>query len=191
MELGNRIKKFREKINMSQEELADKVYASRQTISNWENDKTYPDINSLKLLSNIFDVSLDNLIEGDIENMKKTINESDRKGFVGLSRIYTIELIAMVISAYPLLKYAGVIGIAIWILFTIITIITAFEIEKIKKEYNIQTYKEIVAFYNNKSLTRDEKIEENAKIPYQKFLLSILSAIIAIIVFVLLEVLIG
>ena len=191
MKLGNRIKKFREKINMSQEELADKVYASRQTISNWENDKTYPDINSLKLLSNIFDVSLDNLIEGDIENMKKTINESDRKGFVGLSRIYTIELIAMVISAYPLLKYAGVIGIAIWILFTIITIITAFEIEKIKKEYNIQTYKEIVAFYNNKSLTRDEKIEENAKIPYQKFLLSILSAIIAIIVFVLLEVLIG
>ena len=191
MELGNRIKKFREKINMSQEELADKVYASRQTISNWENDKTYPDINSLKLLSNIFDVSLDNLIEGDIENMKKTINESDRKGFVGLSRIYTIELIAMVISAYPLLKYAGVIGIAIWILFTIITIITAFEIEKIKKEYNIQTYKEIVAFYNNKSLTRDEKIEEKAKIPYQKFLLSILSAIIAIIVFVLLEVLIG
>ena len=134
MELGNRIKKFREKINMSQEELADKVYASRQTISNWENDKTYPDINSLKLLSNIFDVSLDNLIEGDIENMKKTINESDRKGFVGLSRIYTIELIAMVISAYPLLKYAGVIGIAIWILFTIITIISAFKIEKIKKE---------------------------------------------------------
>ena len=191
MELGNRIKKFREKINMSQEELADKVYTSRQTISNWENDKTYPDINSLKLLSNIFDVSLDNLIEGDIENMKKTINESDRKGFVGLSRIYTIELIAMVISAYPLLKYAGVIGIAIWILFTIITIISAFKIEKIKKEYNIQTYKEIVAFYNNKSLTRDEKIEENAKIPYQKFLLSILSAIIAIIVFVLLEVLIG
>ena len=191
MELGNRIKKFREKINMSQEELADKVYASRQTISNWENDKTYPDINSLKLLSNIFGVSLDNLIEGDIENMKKTINESDRKGFVGLSRIYTIELIAMVISAYPLLKYAGVIGIAIWILFTIITIISAFKIEKIKKEYNIQTYKEIVAFYNNKSLTRDEKIEENAKIPYQKFLLSILSAIIAIIVFVLLEVLIG
>ncbi|MBQ7140922.1 MAG: helix-turn-helix transcriptional regulator [Bacilli bacterium] len=191
MELGNRIKKFREKINMSQEELADKVYTSRQTISNWENDKTYPDINSLKLLSNIFDVSLDNLIEGDIENMKKTISESDRKGFVGLSRIYTIELIAMVISAYPLLKYAGVIGIAIWILFTIITIITAFEIEKIKKEYNIQTYKEIVAFYNNKSLTRDEKIEEKAKIPYQRFLLSILSAIIAIIVFVLLEVLIG
>lgn len=104
MELGNRIKKFREKFNLSQEELADKVYSSRQTISNWENDKTYPDINSLKLLSNIFDVSLDNLIEGDIEKMKTTINETDRKGFIVLSRIYTLELIIMIISAYPLLK---------------------------------------------------------------------------------------
>ena len=50
MLLGNRIKKFREKINISQKELADKVYNSRQTISNWENDKTYPDINSLRII---------------------------------------------------------------------------------------------------------------------------------------------
>ena len=64
---------------MSQEELADKIYTSRQTISNWENNKTYPDINSLKLLSNIFDVSLDNLVEGDIEIMKKKIDQNDRK----------------------------------------------------------------------------------------------------------------
>ena len=191
MELGNRIKTFREKINLSQEELADKVYTSRQTISNWENDKTYPDINSLKLLSNIFDVSLDNLVEGDIEKMKKTINENDRKGFIALSRIYSIELIIMICSAYPLLKFVGVIGIGIWILITLITIVTALEIEKIKKEYNVQTYKEIVSFYENKSLTHDEKIEEKAKVPYQRFLLTILSVIIAIIVFILLDVLIG
>lgn len=50
MLLGNRIKKFREKINILQKELADKVYTSRQTISNWENDKIYPDINSLKII---------------------------------------------------------------------------------------------------------------------------------------------
>ncbi len=191
MELGNRIKTFREKMNMSQEELADTVYTSRQTISNWENDKTYPDINSLKLLSNTFDVSLDNLVEGDIEKMKKTINENDRKGFIALSKIYSIELIIMICSSYPLLKFVGIIGLGIWILITLITIITAFEIEKIKSEYDIQTYKEIVSFYENKSLTHDEKKEEKAKVPYQKFLLTILSAIIAIIVFILLDVLIG
>lgn len=191
MELGNRIKKFREKNNLSQEELADKVYTSRQTISNWENEKTYPDVNSLKLLSNIFDVSLDNLLEGDIEKMKTTINETERKGFIVLSWIYTLELIIMIISAYPLLKFFGIIGIIIWILLTFITIFTAFRLEKIKKEYNIQTYKEIVSFYENKSLTHDEKIEEKAKIPYQRFLLALLSGVIAFIVFLLLEFLIG
>lgn len=191
MELGKRIKTFREKINMSQEELADKVYTSRQTISNWENDKTYPDINSLKLLSNIFDVSLDNLIEGDIDIMKRKINETDRKGFIALSRLYSLELIIMIVSAYPLLKFVGYIGVGIWILFTLITIITAFTLEKIKNEYDIKSYKEIVAFFNNKSLTHEEKIEEKAKCPYQKVILTILSGVIAFIVFILLEVLIG
>lgn len=191
MELGKRIKTFREKINMSQEELADKVYTSRQTISNWENDKTYPDINSLKLLSNIFDVSLDNLIEGDIDIMKRKINETDRKGFIALSRLYSLELIIMIVSAYPLLKFVGYIGVGIWILFTLITIITAFTLEKIKNEYDIKSYKEIVAFFNNKSLTHEEKIKEKAKWPYQKVILTILSGVIAFIVFILLEVLIG
>lgn len=191
MELGKRIKTFREKINMSQEELADKVYTSRQTISNWENDKTYPDINSLKLLSNIFDVSLDNLIEGDIDIMKRKINETDRKGFIALSRLYSLELIIMIVSAYPLLKFVGYIGLGIWILFTLITIITAFTLEKIKNEYDVKSYKEIVAFFNNKLLTHEEKIEEKAKWPYQKVILTILSGVIAFIVFILLEVLIG
>ena len=191
MELGKRIKTFREKINMSQEELADKVYTSRQTISNWENDKTYPDINSLKLLSNIFDVSLDNLIEWDIDIMKRKINETDRKGFITLSRLYSLELIIMIVSAYPLLKFVGYIGLGIWILFTLITIITAFTLEKIKNEYDVKSYKEIVAFFNNKLLTHEEKIEEKAKWPYQKVILTILSGVIAFIVFILLEVLIG
>ena len=150
MELGNRIKKFREKINLSQEELADKIYTSRQTISNWENDKTYPDINSLKLLSNIFDVSLDNLIEGDIESMKKKVLETDIKEFKILSWIFAIEMLVMILSAYPLMKFVGIIGIAIWILIAIITISTAFTIEKMKKNYDIQTYKEIIAFYKKK-----------------------------------------
>lgn len=190
MELGNRIKKFRKKTNLSQEELADKVYTSRQTISNWENDKTYPDINSLKLLSNVFDVSLDNLIQGDIEKMKKEINETERKGFILLSKIYMFELIIMILSAYPLPKFIGMIGLIIWILFAIITIITAFKLEKMKKEYNIQTYKEIVSFYENKSLSHQEKIEEKAKLPYQRFLLTLLSAVLAFIVFLLLDFLI-
>ena len=73
MELGKQIKKHRMAAQLSQEELADRVYVSRQTISNWENDKSYPDVNSLVLLSETFQVSLDKLIKGDIDVMKKVI----------------------------------------------------------------------------------------------------------------------
>lgn len=59
MELSKQIRKYRTESNLSQEELADKVFVSRQTISNWENDKNYPDIKSLVLMSEIFQVSLD------------------------------------------------------------------------------------------------------------------------------------
>ena len=51
MELGKQIKMHRQEAHLSQEELANRVYVSRQTISNWENDKSYPDVNSLVLLS--------------------------------------------------------------------------------------------------------------------------------------------
>ena len=47
MELGKQIKKHRQEAQLSQEELAERIYVSRQTISNWENDKSYPDVNSL------------------------------------------------------------------------------------------------------------------------------------------------
>lgn len=190
MNIGKRIKEFREKINISQEELADKIYTSRQTISNWENDKTYPDINSLKLLSNVFDVSLDSLVEGDIDLMKKTINEVERKEFKALSNIYAVELIIMILSAYPLLKL-GIIGIIIWGLIVVITIATAFIVEKKKKEYNIQSYKEIVAFYENKSLTHEEKIQEKAKSSYQKIIYAFVTAALAFIIFLLLSHFIG
>ena len=63
MELNAQIKKYRTELNLSQEELAEKVYVTRQTVSNWENEKSYPDIHSLLLLSSLFNVSLDQLIK--------------------------------------------------------------------------------------------------------------------------------
>lgn len=81
MELGEQIKKYRAKANLSQEELADRIFVSRQTISNWENDKSYPDIKSIVLMSEVFQVSLDNLIKGDIERMKKEIDTREYARF--------------------------------------------------------------------------------------------------------------
>ena len=65
MEIGKQIQQRRTAAGISQEELAERLYITRQTLSNWETGKTYPDINSLLRLSDLFHVSLDELVKGD------------------------------------------------------------------------------------------------------------------------------
>ena len=79
MELGIRIKELRNVQGINQDELANKLFVSRQTVSNWENGKSYPDIQSVLLLSEIFDVSVDNLLKGDIEKMEKIVTEDTQQ----------------------------------------------------------------------------------------------------------------
>ena len=65
MDLGKKLMTMRNEKNLSQEQLAEKLNVTRQTISNWENGKFYPDIDSLVNLSKFFNVSLDNLLSYD------------------------------------------------------------------------------------------------------------------------------
>lgn len=65
MDLGEKIITMRNEKNLSQEQLAEKLNVTRQTISNWENGKFYPDIDSLVNLSKYFNVSLDDLLSYD------------------------------------------------------------------------------------------------------------------------------
>lgn len=78
MDISNQIKTRREAMGLSQEQLAEKLYVSRQTISNWERDKTYPDVQSLLMLSILFDTSIDTLVKGDVTVMEEAV-ERDRK----------------------------------------------------------------------------------------------------------------
>ena len=173
MELNAQIKKYRKSLNLSQEELAEKVYVTRQTISNWENGKSYPDIHSLLLLSSLFNVSLDQLIKGDIETMKEVINQQEIKKFNQYGTIFTVHLVLLILSAAPLfvlLEWYAYIPFGI---FFMITMFWALKVEKIKKENDIQTYKEIVAFTEGKKLDEIHKQIEAGKRPYQKILLVI------------------
>ena len=79
MELSSRIKELRNEKGWSQEILAQRAYVSRQTISNWETEKSYPDVHSLLILSELFGVSLDELIKGDVDTMKEEITKNDGK----------------------------------------------------------------------------------------------------------------
>ena len=179
---GNKDKKYREKQNISQDELAEKIFVSRQTISNWENNKSYPDIKSLLLLSNIFKVSLDDFMKGDIEKIKKLVNTQKVREFNIIGYIYLAELLILAITAYPLFKLEGNIGVIVWILFFLVTFFTAGIAEKIKKNNNIQTYKEILAFINSKQLNYEESQQELGKRMYQKILFAILIGMIALII---------
>lgn len=124
-------------------------------------------------------------------NLGKRIKEEEKKEVVTISYIYGIELFIIIFSAYPLLKIVGGIGILVWIIFMCITLCTAFYIETLKKKYNIITYKEIIAFYDNKSLSHDEKIIEKIKRPYQKILLTLISGFIAALVLFIFELILG
>ena len=182
MNIGNQIKKYREQLKISQEELADKIFVTRQTISNWENNKNYPDIKSLSLLSYCFNVSLDDLIKGDVEKMKEIIDENEIKKLNFYSKILTICFSVLIFIAVPFLmwleRYAF---IPMGIVF-IITMFYALKVEKLKKDNDIQTYKEIVAFSEGKKLNMIDKRVEIGKRPYQKILLVIGSAVITMLV---------
>lgn len=75
MNLGKKILKIRKDNKMSQDELAEILNVTRQTISNWENSKNYPDIQTLIEISDKFNISLDILLKGD----KKMVNKIDKQ----------------------------------------------------------------------------------------------------------------
>lgn len=185
MELGNQIKKYRGENSLSQEQLAERIYVSRQTISNWENDKSYPDVNSLVLLSEVFNTSIDNLIKGDVEIMKKQINAEDMSKFEKLSRIFGLLFVAVIITPIPLAHYLGFVGIGIWAVLFAVTMYVAILVEKKKKQFDIQTYREIVAFTEGTSLDEIAKAREEGKRIYQKVLAGVLAGVITFAIAVL------
>ena len=132
MELGKQIKKHRQEAQLSQEELANRVYVSRQTISNWENNKSYPDVNSLVLLSEIFQISLDKLIKGDLDVMKEAIKKEEVEKMKQYGTVYTILLIATVASAMPLFMWLGTWAFIPWGIIFAFAMYFAIKIERIK-----------------------------------------------------------
>ncbi len=181
MDIGNKIKKYREQRNLSQDDLALKVFVSRQTISNWETNKSYPDIKSLSLLTNIFGVSLDEFVKGDIDMMRREIKKEKVKEFHLLNYVFLIEMLILAIAAYPLFKFFDTLGVIIWLLLFIVTFITATIAEKFKKDNNVETYKEILAFLEGKSLTYEERQQEKGKRVYQKIVFAMVAALLALV----------
>lgn len=169
-------------MGISQEELAEKVYVSRQTVSNWETGKNYPDIHSVLLLSSVFNVSLDQLIKGDVEIMKNEIKETEVKKLNKIGGIYAVFLILTVITFVPFIAFMDWYGLIPWSGVYAIALYFAFKADKVKKENHLSTYKEIVAFTEGRRLDEIEEQQEIGKRPYQTVMYMLGSAAIAFIV---------
>ncbi len=191
MQLQTQIKKYRNELSLSQDELAEKIFVSRQSISNWENGKTYPDIRSLLLLSEVFGVSLDQLVKGDIEIMKKEIRTEEISGFKKNSYIFAVIMLLLLVLPIPLGKLLGWRGLALYVVIFAAGIVFSLKLERQKKEFNIQTYKEISAFMDGQTLEEIEKAREDGKRPYQKILAAVICGVIALAVCALMAWLIG
>ncbi|MGF3112557.1 helix-turn-helix domain-containing protein [Facklamia sp. P9177] len=89
MSLGQQLKTARLHANLTQEEVAEKIGVTRQSVSNWENEKNYPDIRSVIDLSNLYQISLDQLMKGD----EKLINHYQESSNVVRSNKHLFKII--------------------------------------------------------------------------------------------------
>ena len=81
MKFSERLKREREQKNWSQAELAEKIYVSRQSVSKWETGKNYPSIEVIIALSDLFGITIDELLRGDAELKEKVIQDSKRLAY--------------------------------------------------------------------------------------------------------------
>lgn len=176
MEISTKIKQRRIAAGLSQEELAEQLFITRQTLSNWETGKTYPDINSLLRLSAAFHVSLDELVKGDIKVMEETIQKADIEELRRETRILYALTAVVVLTDLLAAIIGGYLGPMLFLVSIGILLFYILRVDKLMKKHNISTYREIKAFLDGKRLDELEAAVERGKQPYQIMVLILLIA---------------
>ena len=115
-----------------------------------QNGKNYPDLNSLIMLCDLFNISLDILVKGDVIEMKKQVVQDDVRKFKRDTVIFTVLMIVTLLSAIPLFLYLELVGIALWVVIAGVMIFYSIRLNKQKRNNNIQTYREILAYMERK-----------------------------------------
>lgn len=105
MNLGDKLIELRKENKMSQEKFAEILGVTRQTISNWENYKNYPDISTIIKISDVFHISLDILLKGDtkmVSNMDKQIKDSKKYKSILVTLGIMFGIILILFGSYAL-----------------------------------------------------------------------------------------
>lgn len=147
MNLGKKIAELRKKNNLSQEELAEKVGVARQTISKWETGDTTPDINQVKIISKIFNISIDELVDNDINNVivEKVSN--------------TEKLAGITIKILKVLGIMIIVFIALIFLFIIF-----FMVDMPRKDYDIVGTTKISCNLDNEEYVYEAEYNKNYQV---------------------------
>ncbi|MCK8624533.1 helix-turn-helix domain-containing protein [Apilactobacillus sp. M161] len=150
MNFGQRLQNERIKNQLTQDEVANKLLVSRQTISSWENERTYPDINSLISLSDFYNISLDTLLKED-SGMKEYLEKNE-----------------IAKNLKPILKILTFVNI----LFMVTTIVKEFNIFN-NSLFNLSTFvmgisNTLALFYLNAFMTKISFKKKSVTINYMK-----------------------
>ena len=117
MDFCDKLKKLRKDNNLTQEEFAEKIFVTRTAVSKWETGNGYPSLESLKLIADLFQMKIDELLsDDDIENKK--LLDKKRSEKIVLSVIFAI---LSVVIKLPFLMIGSVICVAGYIIFAILT----------------------------------------------------------------------
>lgn len=139
MNIGKKLRDARCAANMTQESVAEKIGVSRQTVSNWENNRSYPDIVSVIRLSDLYSVSLDILLKEDKEMINYLKENTDAvKSRRQLSKIilvvsYLVVWALLIVLFWCFLDPGDAMGyalLAFYVVLPVITIIISFFIGK-------------------------------------------------------------
>lgn len=158
VEIGNQLKMHRERLGISQEELAGRIYVSRQTVSNWETSRTYPDLQSLLLLSEQFGTSMDALVKGDLAKMEEVVENDWKKmqrltaagwALVGVGIV--VLMVGLLVptsqsSIVPAFSEGELLAFVAFLLLWAAGMVPIAQVERLKRKNNLVTYRDILAY---------------------------------------------
>ena len=158
VEIGSQLKMHRERLGISQEELASRIYVSRQTISNWETGRTYPDLQSLLLLSEQFGTSTDTLVKGDLAKMEEVV-ENDWKKMQRLTAagwaLVGVGVVLLAVgflvptsqsSIVPAFSEGELLASVAFLLLWAAGMVPLGQVERLKRKNDLVTYRDILAY---------------------------------------------
>lgn len=108
MDIGQRLKKKRQEANLTQKELAEILFVSRQTISSWEVGRTYPDLEALVAISELYHTPLDDLLKEDsqlVKDITKKVKKSERRKIINIVLAILLLLVTATSTFYAIRHY--------------------------------------------------------------------------------------